>query len=510
MFERRTRAVAVPLGLAVALSGCAVGPDFKIPSPPDVEGYTSTPLPPRTSAAGVAGGKAQRFVKELDIPADWWSLFHSRKLDALVDRALQANPTLEAALAALRQAQENADAQRGKFVPTIQGNFTGTRQTTPSNVLGSSIPLADGSTTNSFNVVTSQVIISYTFDVWGQNRRAVESLDALADSQRFQAEAARLTLAATVALAAIQEATLRDQITATRELISINGKMLDILQRQLTAGYANRVDVAAQEAQLAQTVATLPPLEKQLGQQRNLLAALSGRFPSEGVPETFTLATFRLPADLPLSLPSRLIDQRPDVRAAEGLLHSANAQVGVAIANMLPNFSINGSGGYTATALGNIADYVSPTNRFLTLAGSATHTIFDGFTLLHQKRAAEAALDQAAAQYRATVLIAFQNVSDTLRALRSDANALKAAAEFEGAAKVSFDLVRQQFDSGYANVLLLLNAQQTYLQARIATIQARANRLADTVALYQALGGGWWNREASADGLPLPPIRLDR
>jgi NodT family efflux transporter outer membrane factor (OMF) lipoprotein len=493
MSTPRVSTVVTLLTAAALLSSCAVGPDFKPAAAPDVDRYTKDPLPTRTTSANTADGQMQRFVTDMDIPAQWWTLFRSPRLNALIERSLKANPTVEAALAALRVAQQNVLAQEGKFFPLVQGNFNPVRQQIP-NALSS--PLASGATV--FNVVTTQVVVSYTLDVWGQNRRAVESLQAQADSQQFLVEAAHLTLTSNVALAAIQEASLREQIAATHELIGINSKMLGILRRQFSAGYSNRIDVAAQEAQLAQTVATLPPLQKQLAQQRDLLTALAGRYPSEEVPEKFMLSIFRLPRDLPVSLPSKLVEQRPDVRSAEELVHSASAQIGVAVANMLPNFTINANGGYTATALANIASYASPANQFFTLAGNVTQPIFDGFTLLHQKRAAEAAFDQAAAQYRATVIGAFQNVADTLQALQADANALKAASAFERAAKVSLDLVTQQFQSGYANVLLMLNAQQNYLQARLTVIQARANRLADTVALFQALGGGWWNRPESA------------
>lgn len=505
MSATRILAFAALLSGTALVSNCAVGPDFKPATPPEVDRYTKEPLPAQTTATNAASGQAQRFVKDLDIPAEWWTLFHSTKLNGLIARSLKANPNLEAAMAALRVTQENVRAQEGKFFPLVQGNFNPTRQQIP-NALSS--PLATGATV--FNVVTTQVVVSYTLDVWGQNRRAVESLQAQADSERFLVEAAHLTLTSNIALATIQEASLRDQITATQELININTKMLGVLHRQLSAGYSNRVDVAAQEAQLAQVVATLPPLRKQLAQQRDLIAALAGRYPSEEPPEKFTLSGFHLPRDLPVSLPSRLVEQRPDVRAAQELVHSASAQIGVAVANMLPNFTINANGGNTSTALANFADYFSPTNRFFTFAGNATQPIFDGFSLLHQKRAAEAAYDQATAQYRATTIGALQNVADTLRALQADANALNAASAFERAAKTSLDLVRQQFDIGYANILLLLNAQQTYLQARIAMIQARANRLSDTVALFQALGGGWWNRAdltstQAADDLNVKP-----
>jgi len=496
MSAMRLLAAVALLAVAVTVSSCAVGPDFKPAAPPDTDRYTKEPLPSTTASAG-AGGQAQRFERSRDIPAEWWTLFRSAKLNALIERSLTSNPSLEAAVAAMRVAQENTRVQEGKFFPIVQGNFNPNRLTTPANALGSTHVLADGSTTNTFNVVTSQVIVSYTIDVWGQNRRAVESLQAQANSQRFQVEAAYLTLASNVALAAIQEGSLREQIGATRQLIGINTRALGIMRRQLSAGYSNRIDVAAQEAQLAQDAATLPPLEKQLAFQRDLLSALTGRYPSEEPSEKFVLSSFHLPQDLPVSLPSELVEQRPDIRAAEEQAHSAAAQIGVAIANELPNFTISANGGYTNTALAALADYVSPANRFLTVAGNITHTIFDGFTLLHQKRAAEAAYDQAAAQYRAVVIGSFQNVADTLRALQADARAVQAAATFERASKTSFDLVQQQFNTGYANILLLLNAQHSYLQAKLALIQARANRLSDTVALFQALGGGWWNKPDS-------------
>ena len=287
---------------------------------------------------------------------------------------------------------------------------------------------------------------------------------------------------------------MRAQIQATERIIGINTQMLKRMRDQFSAGYANRSDVAVQEANLAQIQATLPPLRKQLAIQRNLLAALLGVPPSEPLPEIFRLAELRLPTDLPLSLPSQLIQQRPDVRSAEEQLHSASAQVGVAIANQLPNFTISGSRGYTATDLAALVSYFSHFNLFWSVAGNATQTLFDGFSLDHQKRAAVAAYDQAAWTYRATVIGALQNVADALRALQNDANSVRAAAAFERAAKVSLDVAQEQFNSGNINVLLLLTQQQAYQQAVIALIQAQANRLIDTAALYQALGGGWWNR----------------
>ncbi len=462
------------------LTSCAVGPDFRHPAPPEITRYTREPLTSQPP------GQQPRFVEDRDIPQEWWTLFKSPALNALIDRSLQNNANLQSALATLRAAREAVAAQEGKFFPLIQANFNPTRQRTSAAI--APVPSSGASV---FNLVTAQVLVSYSFDIWGLNRRTVESLEALADVQRFQVEAAYLSLTANVVVAALTEASLRGQIDATNELIRINNKMLDILQQRLNAGYANRSDVAAQEAALAQVKATLPPLRKALAQQHDLLAALAGGFPTEGPLRTFRLADFRLPVELPVSLPSQLIEQRPDVRAAEEQLHSASAQIGVATANMLPTFTINANGGYMNTALAHL---LAPQNLFWDLAGNATQTVFDAGTLLHQREGAKDTFQAAAWTYRGTVIAAVQNVTDTLRALQNDADALRAARDFERAAKISFDLARQQAQTGNANVLLLLTAQQTYLQSVIQVVQARAAQLSDTAALFQALGGGWWNR----------------
>jgi NodT family efflux transporter outer membrane factor (OMF) lipoprotein len=485
----RCSRLAAVLAASIMLTGCwAVGPDFLHPAAPEVDGYTKETLAPRTSSTDAATGKAQRFVQGRDIPQEWWALFRSPALNALIERSLNCNPTLQAAMSALRAAKEGVYAQQGKFFPLVQTNFNPTRQLTASAIT----PVLNTSQ-NPFDLYTAQVQVSYTFDVWGLNRRTVESLRAQADAQRFQVEAAYLSLTSNVVVAAVTEASLRGQIDATNQLIALNKKALGTLRNQFNAGFANRSDVAAQEAALAQIEATLPPLRKALQQNRDLIAALAGGYPSEAPPEMFKLVDLQLPEDLPVSLPSQLIEQRPDVRNAEELLHSASALVGVSIANMLPNFTINANGGYINSAL---AGLISPVNTFWLLSGNATQTIFDGFTLLHQEREARATYDQAAWLYRAAVVGAVQNVADALRALQNDADALKAARDFERAAKISYDLARQQLDAGNINILLLLNAQAIYLQAEIQVVQARANRLADTAALFQALGGGWWNRVA--------------
>jgi NodT family efflux transporter outer membrane factor (OMF) lipoprotein len=472
------------------LPACAVGPDFHRPAPPAVNGYTAEPLAPTSSASAIAGGEEQRFVMGRDIPNQWWELFGSESLNGLVKKSLEANPEIDAAKAALRQARENVYAQIGAYYPTVQGSYSASRAKDSETI---SPVLASGQ--EPYSLHTAQVNVSFAPDVFGGNRRQVESLEASADFQRFQLEAAYLALTSNVVAAAIQEASLRSQISATSRIVEIETKMLDLTKKQLQFGYVAGLDVAAQEAALAQAQQTLPPFVKQLKQTRDLLAALAGRFPSQEMQEKFELADLTLPQDLPVTLPSKLVEQRPDVRAAEEQFHSASAQGGVTTAAMLPNITLSADAGSIATAIG---DLFTPGTGFWSLAGGLAQPLFQGGTLLHRKRAAEAGLDQAAAQYRTTVIAAFQNVADSLHALRSDADALKAAAAFEQAAKRSLDLARRQFDLGYANYLSLLTAEQAYQQASVNVVQAKTSRFADTAALFMALGGGWWNRSDMA------------
>ena len=473
------------LSLALA-AGCAVGPDFQRPTAPAVKGYTPQPLPAQTTSVEVKGGEAQRFVHDLDIPGQWWTLFHSNALNELIEQALKANPDLESAKAALRVALETLYAQQGAFFPSVEVNYIPSRQKT-AGVLASLL----ANNNYIFSLHTAQVAVYYAPDVFGGLRRQVESLRAQADSQRFQLEAAYLTLTSNVGAAVIQEAALRGQIAATKQIIEIQRQTLGLLKRQFELGQVAVLDVAAQEAALAQNEAALPPLEKQLAQQRDLLSRLAGRFPCEAITAKFELSSLQLPQDLPVSLPSKLVEQRPDVRSAEEQLHSASAEIGVAIANRLPNITLSANLGSTATAINQL--FAGGTG-FWSLAGLITQPIFQGGTLLHRQRAAEAAYDQAAAQYRSTVLTAFQNVADTLHAIQSDAEAVKAATAAERAAAKSLSIARHRLELGDISYLGLLNAEQTYQQAEIALVQAQANRYADTVALFQALGGGWWNR----------------
>jgi NodT family efflux transporter outer membrane factor (OMF) lipoprotein len=492
---RRHTGVAA-LALAALLGACAVGPDFVPPRAPDVQGYTPAPLEHRTASAATQGGQAQRFVRDLDLPGQWWTLFHSKPLNALVERALVSNADIAAAQAALRVARENVRAQRGTLFPQVDAGFTGTRLLPPS----AGPEIDNSSVAPTFNLFTTQLNVSYTPDVFGGLGRAVENLEALEDAQRFQLEATYLTLTSNLAGAAVQEASLRGQIAATQQIIKIERGFLDLIREQRKAGQVAELDVAAQEAALAQVEQTLPPLQKALAQQRDLLVALAGGFPSENLAQKFELAAMRLPRDLPVSLSSKLIEQRPDIKAAEANVHAAGALIGVAIANRLPNITLTGSAGSTAPAVNQL---FSSGSEWWQITGAVTQPIFHGGTLFHRELAAKAAFDQAKAQYRSTVIQAFQNVGDALQAIRSDAVALQKAVAAERAAFRSLEIVRGQLKFGQINYLGLLTAQQTYQQALLSLAQAKAARYADTVALFAALGGGWWNRQDVAPEKPL-------
>ena len=483
----RTLAAITLVVAGVAVSGCVVGPNFVAPAPPQVNRYTADGLPTQTAPVDVAGGESQRFVQGLDLPAQWWTAFESPALNALVEQSLKANPTLLAAQASLRQAMENVRAQQGLFYPNVQASLSPSRQKNPVGTI--SPTLTSGAAV--YNLYTAQVAVSYAPDVFGANRRQVESVQAQADAQRFQVEAAYLTLTSNVVAAAIQEASVRAQIDATERIVAIQRDQLGIFQRQFELGSIAMTDVVAQEALLAQTLAALPLLKKQLALQRDLLTALLGRLPDQEPAERFELAALKLPQELPLSLPSALVQHRPDVRAAEEQLRSASAQIGVATANLLPQTTLTAAAGGTATSF---AQMFQAGNVFWSLAANVAQTVFDGGTLQARRRAAVAGFDGAAAQYRATVVAAFQNVADTLRALQFDADALAAQVDAERAAARSLEYIRRGVELGSSSYLALLNAQQAYQLAVSNLAQARANRYADTAALFQALGGGWWNR----------------
>lgn len=497
----RQRAVLAGLGVAIglALASCAVGPDFKVPAAPAITDpqspYTSVPLPSATASAPGTGGESQRFAMGQDIPAIWWNVFHSEPLDQLIRSALAHSPTLASAQAALRQARETYNADAGaKKLPGVTGQLGVTRER--ESQLASQVP--GGIDLTLFN---ASVNVSYTIDAFGGIHRELEGLEAAVDYQQYQVEATYLMLTANVVTTAIQEASLRAQLRATQDVIGAESRSLALIQKQAALGAIARGTVLTQQAQLAQARATLPGLEKALAQTRHQLSVYAGRLPADaGLPE-FTLESLQLPEDLPVSLPSSLVRQRPDIRASEALLHQASAQIGVATANLYPQITLSGS--LSAQSLEPSQLFSGPSSAW-SLGAGLLQPIFNGGSLRAKKRAAEAAYDQAQAQYRQTVLNAFLNVANTLRALDADAQALSAQAQAAGLARDSLDLVERQYQLGAVSNLALLTAQQTYAQTRISLAQAQALRYADTAALFQALGGGWWNRPALADAR-VPP-----
>ena len=494
-FSIHTRNISLSVAIGLALAGCAVGPNFKPPEAPANAGssYTPTPMPAETaSAQGATGtsGVEQRFVPNQDIPSQWWTVFHSKSLDQLIRAGLEQNPNMAAAQAALRQVQENYNAQFGNAIyPEVGAQLSATREhasafstNTPKGIV--------------FNLYNASVNVSYGLDFFGGARRALEGLQAAVDYQRYQVEATYLTLTSNLVTTAIREASLRAQLQATREVLEAQQKQSTVIEKQFGLGAIPRSTVLLQRNQAAQTAATVPALEKALAQTRHQLSVLAGKLPSEaGMPE-FQLDSLTLPQDLPVSLPSALVRQRPDIRASEALLHEASAQVGVATANQYPQFTLNGSYGSATTKAGSLFDAGT---TFWSLGAALTQPIFNGGALSAKRRAAVAAYDQAAAQYRATVLTAFQNVADSLRALESDAATLKAQVEVDAVARESLDMATKQYQLGAISYLVLLDAQRTYQQAHISLVQAQAARYADTAALFQSLGGGWWNRRALAD-----------
>lgn len=472
----------------ITVTGCAVGPDFRTPSAPGVKTYTENPMPVETVSAPGIGGAPQRFADGEDIPDQWWTLFHSEPLDLLIRRALAESPTLAAAEAALRQARENLRARTGTvYYPSLDGNLSAARR----KVTDASNGQPD-SGDSIFTLLNASVSVSYALDIFGGGRRELEALRAQADNQRFLLEGAHLTLTANVVTTAVKEASLRAQIRATEEIMAAQAKQLEMVERQSILGGACHSDVLAQQAQLAQTKATLPPLEKDLAQTRNLLAVLSGRLPGEAALPEFRLEELQLPQKLPVSLPSSLVRQRPDIRASEELLHAAGANVGVATANLYPQITLIAGLGSSSV---RIEDLFSPGTSIWNIGAGLVQPIFRGGELTAKRRAAVAAYEQALAQYRETVLRAFQNVADVLQALETDARALRAQAEAEKIARDSFELSEKQFRLGGTSYLTLLNAQRQHQQALIALVQAQAARFADTAALFQSLGKGWWDRK---------------
>jgi NodT family efflux transporter outer membrane factor (OMF) lipoprotein len=470
------------------LAGCAVGPDFRLPDKAAPNQYTDSPLPAQTAIAQSENGTAQRFAFAKDLPGQWWTLFGSPALDQMIKQGIEDSPTLAAAQAAFRKAEEDLRAVSGSILyPAVNANLQAARQRTSGNV--------NAGPSDTFNLYNASVGVSYTLDIFGGGRRQIEEYQAQIDYQRYIYEATYLTLTANIVTAAIQEASLRAQLNATRDILEIQQKQLDVIKKQFELGAVSKTAVLSQETEIAMTKAVLPSIEKHLDLTRNALAVMIGQFPGNGKLSEFNLESLRLPEELPVSLPSALARQRPDVRASETLLHQASAAVGVATANLYPQITLSAGYGFQAVSTDILFNGQSVVWN---LGAGLLQPIFRGGELTAKRRSALAAYDQAAAQYRQTILKAFQDVADVLRTLETDARTLQAQADAEAAAKAALALIEKQYELGAVSYPTLLIAQRDYQKTRINVIAARAQRYADTAALFQALGGGWWNRKSTS------------
>jgi NodT family efflux transporter outer membrane factor (OMF) lipoprotein len=472
---QKTSTICLLLGIAGFYSGCSIGPDFVQPKIGSPNSFTRQTLSPQ---------ETNRQVSQ-KIQDDWWRAYGSPELNALVELALKNNFDIEAASANLKVAQANVRAQQGYFFPTVGLGYNALRQNTGSAIQ----PAVYGPDQNNsiYTLKTSGISVGFVPDIWGGNRRQVESLKALGNAASYQLDALRITVANNVLAAAIQEASLREQLATVKQLASSAKAQLEHARRLRDAGYASSVDLALQESLYAQAIAQAPVIEKSREQTLNLLNVLCGQMPSEKLllPK---LEQIQVPANLPNLLPADLLTQRPDIKIAEEYVRSANAQIGVALANMLPQFNVLASAGSATAVVADIADQVS---KIWSISGGVSQTLFAGGTLFSRKQAADAATDVAVAQYKSTVLFAYQNVADTLYAIQSDKTYLDAAIQNEAASKVIFDQANNQFKVGYISEPVKLQTEQTYLQAKINRLQATATYLGDTTSLYQSLGGGW-------------------
>ena len=469
----------------VALAACAADP-LRPPEVPVTQQYTPTPVAMPGATSGVPGGQAQQLVPGGDMPAQWWTLFRSPALDGMVRRALDGSPTLARAQAKLRQAEEDLSARSGATeLPRVDGKLSANRiDVNPQSLGVQNLPVP-----MPLNLYLASVSVSYTFDFFGATRHELEGLRAEVDHQRFELQAARLMLAGNVVTTAIREASLREQIATTEEILALQARQLAIAERLEQLGGVARADLVAQQRELAQARAALPELRRELERLRHRLAVYVGQAPGEpGLPE-FRLAELQLPSELPLSLPSELARQRPDIRAAEALLAQAGARVGVATANLYPQITLSANAGSLAATAGNL---FSGGSGFYVLGASLTQPIFHGGELQARRRSAIAAYEQAAAAYREAVLQGFQNVADVLRALEADARRLSERADAAALARRYRDIAAERYKAGGISEVAALDATRQYQRTLLEQTQAVADRYADSAALLQALGGGWW------------------
>ena len=477
----RSRSAIASLALCL-VAGCNVGPKYNPPTAPAITAYTPQPQPVATTSSAGPAGWTQHLDSSAAVPAQWWTLFQSPELNSMMEQALANSPTLAQAAARLKEAQEELNARTGATkYPTVTGNASVEEEQLNLSAYG--IPFPNPSP---FTLLNGSVAVSYALDIFGANRRAIEGLKAERDYENWQLEGARLMLTGNVVSAAIRQAELRKQIELTDRLLGVEQRELAIAEARKQAGGASDADVESQKATVAETQATIPPLEAQLDVVNHQLAVLMGKSPAEAQIPDLSLDVLHLPQELPLSLPSALVRQRPDVRASEALLHEASANVGVATANLYPQIVLSGSGGGTGTSFVAGGDVWN-------VASSLMQPIYNGGALRAEKRKAEAAYQEASSVYRQTVLQAFGQVADTLTAIDHDAQTLKARSDAADDADASYQIAVGRYHAGGISELILLEAERQQLQAELDRTAATASRFSDSATLFQALGGGWWN-----------------
>lgn len=467
--------------LIMVLCGCTVGPDFVRPSKPAIDHY-SVGTDPKVTVP--VNGQSQRFNVDAELVQDWWRLFKSSELDSLINTELEKTPTLAAALASLKQSEANLNAGKGVFFPQLETDYSFARQRITSSRLG-----IEGSATV-FNLHTLSGSVSYVLDVFGGERRMVEGLAAQVDGQHALVRATYLSLIGNIINTSIAEAAYRAQVETTERLIALQRQQLDLVETQAKAGLISTSDVLAVRTQLAANEAVLPTIWQRQTAALDLLATLLGNSPAEAKIPKLSLANISLPTDIPVSLPSNLVRQRPDILLAESNLHLASAQVGIATAALFPTFTLSGTYGGESPQFGNLSN---PNNRFWSIGPNVTFPVFQGGSGWYQKKAAEAAYEAALAKYRQTVLAGFAQVADTLHALTHDAEIAAARQQTFDLAQETLELMDANHSAGLVADQNSLVARQQMETARIAMIDAVTQRYQDTVALYVALGGGWWN-----------------
>ncbi|MDR3748118.1 MAG: efflux transporter outer membrane subunit [Acidobacteriota bacterium] len=486
MFTRKPRLLASVAAAAVVsalLAGCTVGPHYRPPAPPTVGTYTPAPQPSQTASSVGPGGAAQHLNPAMDVSAQWWTLFHSKELDNLVREALANSPTLAQAAARLKQAQEESNARTGATkYPTANANVSVQREQIDLAAFGVPFPSPPP-----FSLLNGSVAVSYALDLFGANRRLIEGLNAQVEYQRSQLQAARLMLAGNVVSAAIRQAQLDSQIGITRQMLELQQQQLIITEGRVKAGGLPQYEINRQRTLVEQTRASIPPLEQQLALVNHQLAVLIGKPPAEAQIATIRLDSLQLPNELPLSLPSSLVRQRPDIRASEALLHQASANIGVATASLYPQIVLSGSVGGIGTSFTKGADVWN-------VGASLAQPIFNGGALRAEKRKAVAAYEEASSTYQQTVLQAFREVADALRAIENDAKTLQARTEAATQAEASYQIASQRYSAGGVSQLALLDAQRQHLQTTLDRTASAASRYTDSATLLQALGGGWWEK----------------